>query len=164
MRKITHKELIAVAVALIVVAAFFGISLGLNGVFTANNATEVAQTNMANIDTAFSSSVNDLEIQDIVVGSGAEAVPGKILVVHYSGAFSDGRVFDSSYQRNVPFQFPLGAGQVIAGWERGFNGMKVGGKRRLVIPGHLAYGAEGRPGIIPSNATLIFEVELLEVR
>jgi FKBP-type peptidyl-prolyl cis-trans isomerase len=107
---------------------------------------------------------NELEITDIVVGSGAEATAGKKVSVHYTGTLTDGKKFDSSHDRREPFSFALGAGQVIKGWDKGVAGMKVGGKRKLVIAPHLAYGARGFPPVIPPNSTLVFEVELLDVR
>lgn len=100
---------------------------------------------------------------DLVVGEGAAPVVGKPVSVHYDGTFEDGSPFDSSRKRGEPFVFALGVGQVIPGWDEGVASMKVGGKRRLTVPGHLAYGPQGYPGVIPPNATLIFEVELLEV-
>jgi len=103
-----------------------------------------------------------LRITDLVVGSGEEAVSGKSVSVNYRGTLTNGREFDSSYGRG-PFSFPLGGGRVIKGWDEGVAGMKVGGKRRLVIPPDLAYGERGAGGVIPANATLIFEVELLQV-
>jgi len=105
---------------------------------------------------------SELQIEDIVTGQGAKAAPGKLVVVHYTGTLLDGTQFDSSFDRGAPFQFTLGAGQVIQGWEQGFEGMKVGGKRKLTIPPHLAYGNQ-EIGAIPPNSTLIFEVELLDV-
>jgi len=104
-----------------------------------------------------------LKIQDLVVGTGEEAKNGKILSVHYTGTLENGTKFDSSLDRGQPFNFVLGAGQVIQGWEQGFVGMKVGGKRKLIIPPSLGYGSTGAGGVIPPNATLIFEVELLGV-
>lgn len=127
-----------------------------------NSQTQTMDATSNSFDSSVSS--NKLEIQDIVVGTGAVAVPGKVITVNYSGAFTDGKVFDSSYTRGQPFEFTLGAGQVIQGWDKGFDGMKVGGKRRLVIPASFGYGAAGAGGVIPPNATLVFEVELLGVK
>lgn len=103
-----------------------------------------------------------LEIVDHKVGDGAEAKSGQMVTVHYTGTLTDGSKFDSSKDRNKPFQFKLGAGQVIKGWDQGVAGMKVGGVRTLTIPSDLGYGARGT-GPIPPNATLVFEVELLGV-
>ncbi len=104
-----------------------------------------------------------LTIEELSPGTGAEAVAGKQVSVHYTGWLTGGQMFDSSRSRGRPFTFALGAGQVIAGWDQGVAGMKVGGKRRLTIPPELGYGARGAGGVIPPNATLIFEVELLGV-
>lgn len=104
-----------------------------------------------------------LMITDTVVGTGAEAVPGTNVTVHYVGTFENGQVFDSSIERGQPFTFPLGAGRVIQGWDQGVAGMKVGGKRTLVIPPELGYGSQV-VGSIPPNSTLVFEVELLDVQ
>ena len=109
------------------------------------------------------SEVKELVIEDVKVGDGAEAKAGQRVTVHYRGTFPDGRVFDESYKRGQPFTFTLGGGEVIKGWDQGVAGMKVGGKRKLTIPPHLAYGARGAAGVIPPNATLHFEVELLGV-
>ncbi|HEX9803631.1 MAG TPA: FKBP-type peptidyl-prolyl cis-trans isomerase [Gammaproteobacteria bacterium] len=105
-----------------------------------------------------------LKIEDTVEGSGAEAAAGQTVSVHYTGWLENGSKFDSSKDRNDPFRFRLGAGQVIRGWDEGVQGMKVGGTRKLTIPAQLGYGARGAGGVIPPNATLIFEVELLEIR
>lgn len=105
----------------------------------------------------------EIGIADLEVETGPAAENGDILSVHYIGTFEDGTVFDSSYDRGTPFDFQLGARQVILGWDLGLLGMKVGGKRRLEIPPELAYGETGRPGI-PPNSTLIFEVELLAIQ
>lgn len=107
---------------------------------------------------------SDLQATDRVVGTGAEAVPGKKVVVHYVGQLTDGTKFDSSRDRDRPFEFVLGSGMVIQGWDQGVAGMKVGGVRDLVIPPHLGYGPRGAGGVIPPNATLKFEVELLDVQ
>jgi peptidylprolyl isomerase/FKBP-type peptidyl-prolyl cis-trans isomerase FkpA len=107
--------------------------------------------------------MSELVIEDVLVGEGDEAAAGMNVTVHYTGTFEDGRQFDSSVGRG-PFSFPLGAGRVIKGWDLGVAGMKVGGKRKLIIPSHLAYGERGAPGAIPPNSTLLFDVELLSVR
>ena len=104
-----------------------------------------------------------LSITELEVGDGDVASSGQTVVVNYRGTLESGKEFDSSYGRG-PFSFPLGAGRVIKGWDEGVAGMKVGGKRRLVIPPDLAYGSRGAGGVIPPNATLIFEVELLDIR
>lgn len=104
-----------------------------------------------------------LKIEDIKVGTGDEAVAGKKVTVNYSGTLTDGTKFDSSYDRGIPFSFNLGEGDVIQGWDLGVAGMKVGGKRKLTIPSDLGYGARGAGDVIPPNATLVFEVELLKV-
>ncbi len=109
-------------------------------------------------------STNELQITDVVVGTGDEATKGRTVSVHYTGWLTDGKKFDSSKDAGRPFSFQLGAGEVIAGWDQGVVGMRIGGKRKLTIPGHLAYGKDGFPGAIPPNATLVFEVELLGVR
>ena len=103
-----------------------------------------------------------LEYVEIVVGTGVEARVRKRVTVHYTGCFQDGRKFDSSVDRKKPFTFTLGVGEVIKGWDEGVATMKVGGKRRLIIPPELAYGASGQ-GSIPANATLIFDIDLLDI-
>lgn len=183
MKKLTRNQWVGVTAGLVVIAIFFitGQSFisffspsrgdGMAGTQTdmgaqAQEALETSsQTETMDTTNSFASSVggNSLEIQDVVVGTGAEATAGKMITVNYTGAFTDGRVFDTSVGRG-PFQFKLGAGQVIQGWDKGFDGMKVGGKRRLVIPPAMGYGAAGAGGVIPPNATLVFEVELLEVK
>jgi FKBP-type peptidyl-prolyl cis-trans isomerase FkpA len=104
-----------------------------------------------------------MQIEDLKIGIGAEAVAGQNVSVHYTGWLTDGTKFDSSVDRGNPFQFPLGGGRVIQGWDQGVQGMRVGGKRKLTIPPEMGYGARGAGGVIPPNATLVFEVELLGV-
>jgi FKBP-type peptidyl-prolyl cis-trans isomerase len=117
------------------------------------------------VDTsAMTRTPSGLRFQDLVRGEGKEATAGQNVSVHYTGWLPNGEKFDSSRDRNQPFDFTLGAGQVIAGWDEGVAGMKVGGKRKLVIPPDLAYGTAGAPPDIPPGATLVFEVELLGVR
>ena len=114
-------------------------------------------------DQGMTTTPSGLQYRDDVVGTGQEAKAGDHVSVHYTGTLTDGKKFDSSVDRGKPFEFPLGAGRVIRGWDEGVAGMKVGGKRRLVIPAELGYGA--RPmGPIPPNSTLVFDVELLGVR
>jgi FKBP-type peptidyl-prolyl cis-trans isomerase len=108
--------------------------------------------------------MDELKIEDLKVGTGAEAKAGKTVVVHYVGTLTNGQKFDSSRDRGEGFKFSLGGGQVIKGWDQGVAGMKVGSLRKLTIPPHLGYGARGFPPVIPPNSTLVFEVELLEVK
>ena len=103
-----------------------------------------------------------LQYDDLTEGAGAEARAGQTVSVHYTGWLTDGQKFDSSKDRNQPFSFALGTGMVIKGWDEGVQGMKVGGVRRLTIPPQLGYGVRGAGGVIPPNATLVFEVELLD--
>jgi len=105
-----------------------------------------------------------LQIQDLQVGTGLEAVKGKRVSIHYTGTLVDGTKFDSSLDRGTPYELTLGAAEVIAGWDEGIVGMKIGGKRRLTIPPRLGYGERGYPGAIPPNATLMFDLELMDVK
>ena len=108
-------------------------------------------------------SVTGLTIEDTLLGEGSLAAPGRTVSVHYTGWLAGGRRFDSSRERSEAFEFALDTGEVIAGWDEGVQGMKVGGRRRLVIPPHLGFGEEGSGNAIPPNATLVFDVELLSV-
>jgi FKBP-type peptidyl-prolyl cis-trans isomerase FkpA len=114
--------------------------------------------------TAMTKTPSGLRYQDISEGQGAEATADHTVSVHYTGWLPNGEKFDSSHDRNQPFSFMLGAGQVIAGWDEGVAGMKVGGRRKLVIPADLGYGTAGAPPDIPPGASLVFDVELLDVR
>ena len=140
-------------------------------VIGAIGATANAQAPVAATSSPSNSKVIELKKTDIKVGAGAEAVAGKAVIVHYTGWLFDaaaaenkGAKFDSSRDRKVPFGFVLGAGRVIKGWDEGVAGMRVGGQRTLVIPPHLGYGERGAGGVIPPNATLLFDVELIEVK
>jgi FKBP-type peptidyl-prolyl cis-trans isomerase len=113
---------------------------------------------------ALTKTASGLQYQDVAAGNGAEARDGQVAVVHYTGWLTDGTKFDSSRDRGEPFSFPIGAGQVIPGWDEGVAGMKVGGRRKLVIPSNLGYGDMGAPPVIPPGATLVFDVELLELK
>jgi FKBP-type peptidyl-prolyl cis-trans isomerase FkpA len=112
---------------------------------------------------SMTAATNGLVIEELTLGDGDEARAGQHVSVHYTGWLTDGTKFDSSKDRGDPFDFPLGRGHVIAGWDQGVQGMRVGGKRKLTIPSELGYGARGAGGVIPPNATLVFEVELLAI-
>jgi peptidylprolyl isomerase len=118
-----------------------------------------------NVEVPAGNPPTELVIDDLIVGEGPEATPGQQVSVHYVGvAHSNGKEFDSSYSRNTPFSFGLGAGQVIQGWDRGVAGMRVGGRRQLTIPASMAYGDRGAGGVIKPGETLVFVVDLLGVR
>ena len=108
--------------------------------------------------------MSELKVERLQAGAGANPKSGQVVVVHYTGRLTDGTKFDSSVDRNEPFEFVLGQGQVIGGWDQGLAKMQVGEKARLTIPPELGYGAQGYPGVIPPNAILVFDVELLEIR
>jgi FKBP-type peptidyl-prolyl cis-trans isomerase len=161
MKKISKNEVVAIVTALVVIAGF--VVFGSLGLFSKTSSSLSLNNLNMNIADNGAQQAPQLIISDLVVGTGTEAVAGKHIVVNYRGTLMNGTEFDSSYSRGVPFDFDLGAGQVIAGWDQGFSGMKVGGKRKLVIPANLAYG-DREIGPIPANSTLVFEVELLEVK
>jgi FKBP-type peptidyl-prolyl cis-trans isomerase len=175
----TKNKWIAVVIALAVTGVFFG---GLSIYMSATGAPEAEQgvpsfgsdltgttdTNTAAVNnpSQFNQNTNmptELEITDVVVGAGAEAKLGDTVEVHYTGTFIDGTKFDSSVDRGQTFSFKLGAGMVIAGWDQGVAGMKVGGKRKLVIPSDLAYGPNDYASI-PGGSTLLFDVELVGIK
>jgi FKBP-type peptidyl-prolyl cis-trans isomerase FkpA len=142
--------------------------------FLTLNACQAESSNVADNNkepTEMTTNITELVKKDTVVGDGREAEIGFNVTVHYTGWLYDenaedkkGKKFDSSVDRGEPFNFNLGAGQVIQGWDQGFAGMKIGGKRTLIIPPEMGYGARGAGGVIPPNATLIFDVELLDVK
>jgi len=123
-----------------------------------------ANTELDKLATGFDKTESGLRYQIIQKGNGVKAEKGKTVSVHYKGQLSDGTVFDSSYKRNEPIDFPLGVGQVIPGWDEGIQLLKVGDKARFVIPSHLGYGSAGAGGVIPPDATLVFDVELMDVK
>jgi len=144
---------IAVVAVLIIAAIAFFVIQGITG-----------KEQPVEVSTDLITTASGLQYQDLVVGDGKEAMVGDNVSVHYTGWLEDGTKFDSSLDRGNPFEFTLGMGQVIQGWDEGVAGMKVGGKRKLVIPPDLGYGPTGAGGVIPPNATLIFEVELIEIK
>jgi len=131
---------------------------------TMNNDKVQTQNTAPSTTSAPVTQVNELKAREIVVGSGQEVKSGDTVEVNYLGTFLNGQKFDSSYDRNQTFDFTVGAGQVIKGWDAGLIGMKVGGKRELLIPSDLAYGAQGAPGAIPPNTPLRFEIELVAIK
>ncbi len=162
-----NKAIIAIVVAVVLVGIFVAISnsnknesSGLDKVL--NSSSSVIQNNQSSTTNQMDNAT-ELKIEDTKVGTGAEAKTGDKVAVHYKGMLTNGTVFDESYKRGEPIVITLGAGQVIEGWEKGIPGMKVGGKRTLTIPPAMGYGAGGYPPVIPGNATLIFEVELVSV-
>lgn len=148
MKNLSKNEKVAVVIAVFIVGFFFIFGGSVISFFN-NKTNNLSMT-------------SQLGIQDVAIGGGAVAESGKRVVVHYTGRFSDGRIFDSSSNRNEPFQFILGNGDVIRGWDEGIQGMRVGGKRILTVPPDYGYGMQDY-GPIPGGSTLIFEVELLRV-
>jgi len=148
-------------------SAIAAIFLAPSGIALAQTPDKVPTPPQSKLD----AKVTQLQIVDTTVGTGAEAVKGKVVVVHYTGWLYDpslpdkkGKKFDSSVDKKSPFSFPLGGGRVIRGWDEGVAGMHVGGKRTLIIPADMAYGSRGAGGVIPPDATLMFDVELLAVK
>ncbi len=128
------------------------------------DTTEPQSSDEQTIDMDQTQNVTELQIEDLQVGDGQEAKAGDMVSVHYTGWLTDGTKFDSSVDRGTPFEFNLGAGMVIAGWDQGVAGMKVGGKRKLTIPSELGYGERGAGALIGPGATLVFDVELLAIK
>jgi peptidylprolyl isomerase len=155
MRKLKQKEWFAVIVGLILV---FYLHTPLESI----GEGDVLDSPLGNLDELVAAGSSSLQVHDVTEGTGAAAEQGQMLTVHYVGRLTSGQVFDSSIERDRPFVFELGAGDVIQGWDRGLLGMREGGRRILVIPPELGYGSRGT-GNIPPNSTLIFEVVLLDV-
>ncbi len=171
MKKLGKNEKTAVFVSLAVILFFFAAASVVGFVSKGKIAGEgsadrhsasLSELTVETKKAPESININGMKVTDTVVGTGEEAVAGKVVTVHYTGTLTDGTKFDSSVDRGQPFRFILGAGQVIQGWEQGFAGMKVGGKRSLVIPANMAYG-DRAIGSIPAGSTLLFDVELLAV-
>ena len=142
-------------IVILVFLATLGVACG----SSSDSGSNISEVNMADETVTTASG---LQIKTLVVGTGDKAEPGKTAVVHYTGWLLDGTKFDSSVDRGTPFEFPLGAGRVIKGWDEGVATMNIGGKVELIIPAGLAYGPSGAGGVIPPNATLKFEVEFLD--
>jgi peptidylprolyl isomerase len=162
---------VAVIIALAAFGGFFTRSKDLtinsvNSITTASTSATINnnQTVMSEVQGENISKDPKIQIIEVAQGTGTEAKNGSLVSVHYAGKLQDGTVFDSSFSRGEPLQFNLGTGRVIKGWDLGLLGMKVGGKRRLIISPEYAYGASGVPGVIPANATLIFDVELVATK
>ncbi len=154
------RILVALASLAVIVLVIGAMIVFKNG---SSNNSSADQAASASPQASAAADSGKLESTDITVGNGDEAVAGKTVSVNYVGTLTNGTKFDSSYDRNQPFEFVLGSGQVIKGWDQGVAGMKVGGKRKLVIPPSLGYGSSAQ-GSIPANSTLVFEVELLAVK
>lgn len=155
------NQWIAVGVALLVVGGVMYLSYSRESK-SVKESVEITESNTKQMNNI--STIKGLEIYDIAVGTGAEAKAGQKITVHYTGTLTNGKKFDSSLDRGMPFEFTLGVGQVIQGWDQGFAGMKIGGKRKLVISPEMGYGAQAVGNVIPANASLVFEVELLGVK
>jgi len=158
MLRIKERLMKLTFISLVVLLIGLGVAYGCGG-----NSDKPSGAGPTKVSGQPTTTTDGLQYWDIAVGSGATAAAGNSVKVHYTGWLTTGEKFDSSRDRNEPFSFPLGAGQVIKGWDEGVAGMKVGGRRQLRIPPELGYRASGAGGVIPPNATLIFDVELLDV-
>lgn len=163
MKKLNRNEAIAVFAGIAVLTYLFFSSQLMNLFQMENNNTASVGASGENGSVSDKSLATGFKVQDIVAGQGALAEPGDLVTAHYVGQLTSGKVFDSSRDRNTPIQFVLGSGQVIRGWDEGIMGMRVGGKRVLTIAPDYAYG-DNDLGTIPANSTLVFEVELLDVK
>lgn len=162
-RRAAKQRNTRIAIVLILLVAILGGAYLIFGdSFFGNKSDPAGSGQVSNAEMVTTAS--GLQYQDILVGSGAAAKSGDTVSVHYTGTLADGSKFDSSLDRGTPFEFTIGAGRVIKGWEEGLLGMNVGGKRRLIIPPDLGYGPAGYPPVIPQNATLYFDIELLAIK
>lgn len=157
------EALLKLTISLLLLTMLLVSAVSMSGQSGKNSGT-LAPAAPAKVDGPGVKTPSGLQYWDLGKGAGALAVKGSNVTVHYTGWLTNGKKFDSSLDRNQPFKFPLGAGQVIRGWDEGVAGMRIGGKRQLRIPPELGYGARGAGNVIPPNATLIFDVELLAVR
>lgn len=156
------KSFVIFAVCCVVALGIFAYFIfGLNN--TSTNSGYQSTSPSTSTTTSNEALPSDLKIEDIIIGTGPEVKSGDTVVIHYKGTLPDGTQFDSSYDRNEPYETPIGVGAVIKGWDLGVVGMKVGGKRKLTIPPSLGYGAQAS-GKIPANSTLIFELELVGIK
>lgn len=170
MKKLTRNEWIAVAIGLVVIGFYFfnraSVASFITGPIRASSGDSITATKVApksNYNAPIKEIMTGLTAQDLVVGVGAQAIEGSNVTVHYIGTLVGGQEFDNSY-KGLPLQFVVGDGRLIAGFDKGVIGMKVGGKRKITIAPDLAYGAGGVPGVIPPSSTLVFEIELFEVK
>lgn len=162
--RLAAASLALILVLTIAIAFAAGCGGGTATTGSVSSAATAPETAAPSVSTAATTqAVAQLQIQDEVVGTGPAAKNGDRVTVNYTGWLTNGTKFDSSLDRNKPFVFTLGAGEVISGWDQGVAGMKVGGKRKLTIPPELGYGSRGAGGVIPPNATLVFEIELLKI-
>lgn len=166
----SRRNLIVVAVILVAAGSYYFATRNTANVTRMDDQQNLPQATMTPTPTTEATQSGNvktldggLKIEDVKIGTGPEVKSGDTIKIHYNGTFEDGTKFDSSYDRGQPFETQIGVGRVIEGWDKGVPGMKVGGKRKLIIPGNLGYGPQGMPGAIPPNATLLFDVELVEI-
>lgn len=155
----SKDKIITISIIIIFISAFYFLTKNPN-----QSETKISDLTPTIMPTIAPSKITELKIEDTQVGTGSAVKSGDTVVMHYRGTLEDGTKFDSSYDRNQPFETKIGAGHVIEGWDKGVPGMKIGGKRKLTIPYQMAYGEAGIPGAIPAKATLIFEVELINIK
>jgi peptidylprolyl isomerase len=153
-----NKNLITIGIIFAILTGIFFLLSQKPANITSDNSSQLQ------ISPTIKPDMSQLKTEDLKIGTGTEVKSGDTVIMHYSGTLEDGTKFDSSYDRGQPFTTQIGVGQVIQGWDLGVPGMKIGGKRKLTIPPQLGYGAQGAGGVIPPNATLVFEVELIDIK